>query len=108
MTIWVIYEAEDISLLCNTTISSAISFYVFYWNLKEKYHFRGKIKSKNKKCLYVKSISIIILTVTNSGWSGPYNKKLSWLHLRKWSFTIPEDFLKFSVKQEDIIKSITL
>ena len=51
------YVFADISLLRDSTISSALNFvfYLFYCNLKGKYHVRRKIDSK-KKYLYAKSV----------------------------------------------------
>ena len=44
------YEGDHISLLCDSTMPSALNicFYLFYCNQKEKDHIRRKINSKNK------------------------------------------------------------
>ena len=56
MSTQVTYETDHISLLCNSTMSSApnFCFYVFYCNVKGKNQIKRTINSK-KKCLYVKS-----------------------------------------------------
>ena len=54
-------EADHISLLCDSTMSSALNFcfYVFFCNLKEKDHIRRNINSKKE--MFICEISIIIL-----------------------------------------------
>ena len=61
MSIKVTYEADYISLLRDSTMSSALNFcfYVSYWNLKQKDHIRRK-----KKEIFISEISInIIITI---------------------------------------------
>ena len=51
MSTQVIYEIDHISLLRDSTMSSAPNFcffYVFYCNLKEKYHIKRNVDSKKR------------------------------------------------------------
>ena len=54
-------KADHISLLCDSTMSSALNFcfYVFFCNLKEKDDIRRNINSKKE--MFICEISIIIL-----------------------------------------------
>ena len=62
MTTSVTYETNYISLLHESTVSSALNcFYVFYCNLKEKDIRRNKNDKKEK---YLCEISIIIILVS--------------------------------------------
>ena len=59
MSIQITYETNHISLLCDSTMSYALSFFffnVFYCNLKEKDHIRRIISSTKSKYLYEKSV----------------------------------------------------
>ena len=73
MSIKVTYKIDHISLLWDSTISSALNR-----NLKEKDHIKRNINGK-KKCLYRKSI--IFWFVKNQSQSSPHNKQLSCLCL---------------------------
>ena len=64
MSTQVTYETDSISVLCYSTMSSARNFvfYLFYCDLKEKYHIRRNINwKKKKKRLYVKSVLLLLL-----------------------------------------------
>ena len=58
----VTYETDHICVLCHSTMSNALNFcfYVFYCDIKEKYHSRRNKNCKKKENL-VCEISIIIL-----------------------------------------------
>ena len=64
MSTQVTYETDSISVLCYSTMSSARNFvfYLFYCDLKEKYHIRRNINWKKKETL-VCEISIIIIII---------------------------------------------
>ena len=48
MSTQVTYETDQISLLCDLTMSKVPFFYVFYCNLKEKGRNKRNINSKNR------------------------------------------------------------
>ena len=68
MLIQVAYETDHISLLHNSTMSNALNFwffYVFYCNLKEKYHIKIIINIIKKKYLYMKSVLLLFWFTKN-------------------------------------------
>ena len=56
-------ENDHVSILCHSTISSALNFcfYIFYCDLKEKYHIRRNINRKKKEKFLCEINMIIIL-----------------------------------------------
>ena len=73
----VTYETDQIYVLCCSTMSSALNFcfYVFYCDLKGKYHIRRNINCKKRK---VCEISIIILVFYKLGSVRPVQQKINW------------------------------
>ena len=76
------WESDHVTLLCDSTMPSAINFYFyfypFYCNPKEEDNIRIKINSKTK----VLVISIIILISQKLVLVGPIQQKLSCLCLK--------------------------
>ena len=69
MSTQVTFETHHISVLCHSTMSSALIFfiylfifYLFYCDLKEKYHIRRNINLK-KKGKFVCEINVIIILI---------------------------------------------
>ena len=64
----VTYESDHISLLRDSTMPSALNFvfYVFYCNVKEKYHIRRTVNSKKRVISEISIIIILICTVSQA------------------------------------------
>ena len=78
MSSQVTYETNHISLLCDSTMSSALNFcFLIYFSviLKKKNHIRRNINSKKE--MFFCEISIIILICRKLGSVGPVQQK-SW------------------------------
>ena len=58
MSTQVTYETDHVSLLCDSSISSALNFCFLcvYCNQEQKDVIRRSVDSKKQKCLYVKSV----------------------------------------------------
>ena len=74
----VTYETDNIYLLRDSTMSSALNFccvfFVFYFNLKEKDHIRRNI---NNKKMFICGISFIIILICQKSRSvGPVQQKI--------------------------------
>ena len=67
MSTQITYENDHHSLFCDSTISVTLNFCFLYILLKSKrkYHIRRNINSKEKKCLYVKSILLLFWFAEN-------------------------------------------
>ena len=74
-------------------------FYRFNFNVKQKDTLETTINGK--KCLYVKSVLLLLWFAENYGRSNPYNKKISCLRLR-WVFQI---LWYGGLKQKDLVIS---
>ena len=71
----VTYETDNIYLLRDSTMSSALNFFfVFYFNLKKKDHIRRNI---NNKRMFICGISFIIILICQKSRSvGPVQQKI--------------------------------